>query len=149
MLSSGCQASLSNTRASAGHVGSSAPRLDILQLEDNVSEYLEKAPCTLQSYRAGKHRYLNFCHSTNLPPSSLSENTLSMFVTFLAKEGLQHQTIKCYLSAVRYFHIMAGYGDPFCPGAFPLLQYVLRGIKRSPRQPIQQRLPITPQSSAA
>lgn len=39
---------------------------------------------------------------------------------------------------------MDGYGDPFTPGAFPLLQYVLRGIKRSPRPPPHTCPPITP-----
>ena len=39
---------------------------------------------------------------------------------------------------------MAGHGDPFSPGAFPCLQYVLRGIKRPPRPPARPRLPITP-----
>ena len=52
---------------------------------------------------------------------------------------------KCYLSAVRFFHISAGHGDPFGPGAFPRLQYVLRGVKRVPKPPARPRLPITPQ----
>ena len=79
-----------------------------------------------------------------MQPLPLSEDLLSYFVSHLASEGLTHQTIKSYLSAIRYFHIIAGSGDPFCPGAFPRLQYVLRGIKRAPRLPSQPRLPITP-----
>lgn len=39
---------------------------------------------------------------------------------------------------------MASHGDPFSPGAFPVLQYVLRGVRRAPRPPRQPRLPITP-----
>ena len=75
---------------------------------------------------------------------TLSESLLSLFVSHLASEGLAHQTIKSYLSAICYFNIIAGNGDPFWPGAFPRLQYVLRGIKQSPRPPSQPRLPITP-----
>ena len=74
----------------------------------------------------------------------LSESVLSMFVSQLASEGLTHQTIKCYLSAVHFHHILTGGGDPFCPGAFLVLQYVLRGIKHAPRPPSRPRLPITP-----
>lgn len=68
-----------------------------------------------------------------------------MFVTYLASNGLSHQTIKAYLSAVRHYHILEGQGDPFLGNPFPLLQYVLRGIKRSPSQsPRSPRMPITP-----
>ena len=61
----------------------------------------------------------------------------------LASQGLVPQTIKAYLSAVRYFHIMAGHGDPFAPGALPRIQHVVRGIKRAPRPPSRPRLPLT------
>ena len=67
-----------------------------------------------------------------------------MFVAYLGSQGLVPQTIKSYLSALRYFNIAADYGDPFHPGAFPRLQYVVRGIKRAPRPPSRPRLPITP-----
>ena len=75
----------------------------------------------------------------------ITEHTLCTFAAHLAKDGLSHQTIKLYLSAIRHYHILAGQGDPFAGDPFPLLQYVLRGIKRSPRHAAQQRrLPITP-----
>lgn len=101
-------------------------------------------PSTLQAYRSGQRRFSRFCSDARLQPLPLTETLLSLFVSHLAAVGLAHQTIKSYLSAVRYFHISAGYGDPFPPGAFPLLQYILRGIKRSPRPPSRPRLPITP-----
>ena len=63
---------------------------------------------------------------------------------FVASAVLVPQTIKSYLSAVRHFHIVAGHGDPFTPGSFPCLQYVLRGVKRAPRQSSRPWLPITP-----
>lgn len=80
--------------------------------------------------------------SQSLP---LSEQVLCWFVAKLGSESLSYQTIKCYLSAVRHYSIMAGHGDPFSPGAFPVLQYVLRGVRRAPRPPKQPCLPITPQ----
>ena len=47
--------------------------------------------------------------------------------------------------SIRHYRILAGQGDPFTGNPFPLLQYVLRGIKRSPAH--SPRLPcmqITP-----
>ena len=103
------------------------------------------APSTLCSYGSGQRRYLNFCRDASFQPLPVSEHTLCTFVAHLARERLTHQTIKTYLSAVRHYHIMAGQGAPFVGSAFPLLQYVLRGIKRSPAHPPRQlRLPITP-----
>ena len=85
-----------------------------------------------------------FCSAVDISPLPLVEHTLCMFVTYLARDGLTHQTIKSYLSAIRHFHILAGQGDPFIGNPFPLLQYVLRGIKRSPvHSPRLLRMPIT------
>ena len=53
-------------------------------------------------------------------------------------------TVKSYLSTIHHSHIIAGHGDPFTPGSFPRLQYVvLRGIK----QP--QDNPLAPECQAA
>ena len=83
-----------------------------------------------------------FCREAQIEPSPFVEHTLCMFCAHLASEGLSHQTIKSYLSAIRHYHIVEGKGDPFIANVFPLLQYVLRGIKRSPASPSRQ--PITP-----
>ena len=79
-----------------------------------------------------------------LQPWPLTEHLLCLFVAQLGKENLCHQSIKCYLSAVRFLSITTGQGDPFGPGALPVLQYVLRGVKRVPRPPARTRLPVTP-----
>ena len=102
------------------------------------------APSTRQLYKSGQRRFFQFCQEATLQPFLLSEQLLSMFVAYLGKEGLSHQTIKSYLSAVRFLSISTGQGDPFCPGAMPVLQYVLRGIKRMPKSPPQTRLPVSP-----
>ena len=135
------------TSAASGLVATQQPRLDVCQLEESVSFYLGRAlaPSTLRSYGSGQRRYLDFCTVTRLQPLPFSEHSLCLFVAQLAKDGLTHQTIKSYLSALRHFHILAGHGDPFAGDPFPLLHYVLRGIKRSPSHAARQsRLPITP-----
>ena len=57
----------------------------------------------------------------------------------LASQGLVPQTVK---AAIHYFHITAGHGGPFAPGALPHLQ--VRGIKRAPNTPLRPQLPLTP-----
>ncbi len=63
------------------------------------------------------------------------------------EDGLQHSSIKGYLSAIRRLQIINGLGDPFM-ASWPLLEYTLRGIKlrqakhRDTRP--MKRLPITP-----
>ena len=120
--------------------------MDLAQLEENVSHFLGQAlaPATLRSYKSGQARYFQFCQDAGLQPLPLTEQVLCMFVAHLGTESLSHQTLKCYLSAIRHFSIMAGQGDPFRPGAFPVLQYVLRGVRRNPK-PAKPRLPITPE----
>ena len=129
-----------------GVAATPVPRLALPDLESTVSGYLAQAlaPSTLRTYQSGQRRFLRFCTDADLQPLTLSENLLCLFVAHLASQGLVPQTIKAYLSAIRFFHIMAGHGDPFAPGALPRLQYVVRGIKRAPRSPSRPRLPLTP-----
>lgn len=76
----------------------------------------------------------------------MSESTLCYYVSFLAAK-LKHQSIKCYLSAVRHLQITQGFSDPF-KAEMPRLDYVMRGIKRSQGEDgtniSRSRLPITP-----
>ena len=74
------------------------------------------------------------------------ENTLCYFVATLAQEGLTHQTIRSYLSAVKNLSTELQGKDPF-QSSMPRLEHVLRGIKsehakRSPKP--KTCLPITP-----
>ena len=117
-------------------------------LVKSAERYFVKSLSTAsqRSYAAGTKRYLDFCSSFSLSPFPVSEVNLSSFVSFLADQGLKHQTLKCYLSAVRSAQIAHGYAEPNF-SSFPRLVAILNGIKRvqaeshiSPRQ----RLPITP-----
>ena len=126
----------------SSEVGLDVPRLDAL-----AKELFDKglAPSTTRTYASAKQRYLIFCHTYNIPPLPLSEIKLCRYVSYLSAQQLKYQSIKCYLSAIRHLQISHGFADPFSPGAFPRLEYVLKGIRRSPTPtPTQQRLPITP-----
>lgn len=76
-----------------------------------------------------------------------SEDTLCKFAAFLASKKIKHQTIKCYLSGIRFQHIIRHLSDPFLKD-MPRLQYVLRGIKKDrsihPQQSQYKRLPVSP-----
>lgn len=103
------------------------------------------APSTTRMYASAKQRYLIFCHTYHIPPLALSEIKLCRYVSYLSAQQLKYQSIECYLSALRHLQISHGFADSFSPGAFPRLEYVLKGIRRSPTPtPTQQRLPITP-----
>ena len=65
---------------------------------------------------------------------------------FVANSGLPHQTIKCYLSAIRHLQIESGRGDPQI-STMPELEHVLRGIKKEHSKQVnitKPRLPMTP-----
>ena len=95
-------------------------------------------------YASSNRRFLAFCNQYNFQPLPVTETLLCRYVSFLASQSLKYQSIKSYLSA-RYLQISHGLHDPFGAGAFPRLEYVLKGIRRSPSAPgSRARLPITP-----
>ena len=124
-----------------------ATRLDISRLEQHVQHYLQLslAKSTIRSYASSFRRYSSFCTLSGVQQFPTSESILCQFVAYLGQQQLKHQTIKCYLSSIRYFQIMQSYPDPFVKD-MPRLQYVLRGIKYDEarkNQQSRQRLPVT------
>ena len=117
-------------------------------LVQSAKRYYAKSLSTAsqKAYAAGAKRYVDFCSLYSLPPFPVSEITLSSFVTYLADQGLKHQTIKCYLSAIRCTQIAEGFAEPNI-FSFPRLVAILRGVKRVQAESnpsAHQRLPITP-----
>ena len=123
----------------------------IPQLEESIQFYFGKglAATSIRSYSSARNRYLKFCKDFKLTSFPLCELNLCGFAAFLAEEHLKHQTIKCYLSGLRYFQITMGMHDPFGPTKdMPRLEYLLKGIRsvqaRAGFVP-RPRLPITPE----
>ena len=101
------------------------------------------APSTKASYRSAANRYLVFCHQFNFPPLPLSQEKVTRFVAHLATTGVAYQSIRVYLSAIRFLQISSGLPDPSL-GQDPILGYMLRGVHRLPPSTRRmQRLPIT------
>jgi len=104
--------------------------LDLQHLEGLVRDLVKAsiAPSTARVYATGQRRYLSFCRETSSVPLPLSEHKVCLFVAQLADDGLQHSSIKGYLSAIRRMQIVDGLGDPFV-ASWPVLECALKGIK--------------------
>ncbi len=103
------------------------------------------AESTQRAYNSAKRRYIHFCHDHNLAPIPSSEQQLCQYVSYLALANLSHNTIKCYLSAVRHLHIAEQAPDPEI-SKMPRLEQVLRVIKYTQakrKEKGKARLPIS------
>ena len=114
-----------------------------------AQKYFEKAlsNSSHRSYKSAHTRFINFCSRYSITPFPLSETILCSFATFLAEEGLKLQTIKCYLSGLRFAQLANGFPDPQIGLNCPRLECIIRGIKRSQAEAnvaSRTRLPITP-----
>ena len=100
------------------------------------------AASTKKAYNAGLRKYATFCMDTYHQLQPICEDTLLLFVTYLAQQHLSYPTIQVYLSAVRHNQLTT---DKSWPTAAPRLHYVLKGIRRSYATTYQprERLPIT------
>ena len=140
------RAGVYSTRANHITAGT-ASGMDLPSLEAAVQSYYGCgiASSTNRTYNSAKKRFITFCMNYNLSPFPVSQMILCLFVSFLAKEGLQYQSIRAYLSAIRHLYISQGHPDPFAESNFPQLEYVLKGVRRS-QGPAKsrERLPITP-----
>ena len=95
-------------------------------------------------YRSISNRYLEFCTNFSIQPLPLQRDNITRFVAHLAQSGVAYQSIRRYLSGLRFFQVASGLPDPGL-GSIPWLEYVLRGVRRLPRTTQRhQRLPITP-----
>lgn len=95
---------------------------------------------THRTYSSAQRQYLTFCDRHGFTAVPASEETLSLFVAFLA-DRLKPQSIKVYLAGVRALHISHGIHNPLTHTI--KLHQTLRGIERVHSSPAKQKLPIT------
>ena len=135
-----------NPRTAADRVSGKAG-LDVTKIHTAVHHYYSQglATSTQRSYLTGQKRYLQFCNEAHKPPLPTSEDTLLIFVSYLAQQGLTHQSIKVYHSAVRNLHVSMGLQEEFSKQLIPRLELVLKGIKTDKARdaPPASRLPVT------
>ncbi len=60
----------------------------------------------------GKKRYKEFCSLLGDAHTPATKKQLCCFVGRLEKDGIAHNTIKCYLATVRHLHSEEGKADP-------------------------------------
>ena len=132
-----------------GHTHGAATHRAVIiqQLQHQAQQFLTLglAPTTRATYSAGWRKFTIFCAETHTTSMSASEQTLLLFATSMAASRISHGTIKVYLSAVHYMHVMSGLHEYFRQQLSPRLQLALTGIKRSQAatSPPRTRLPIT------
>ena len=120
--------------------------MDVTSLGTTVQRLLQAglAQSTQRTYSAGKRKYLTYCQEAGVLSLPATEQKLIGFVAYAVNQGLKHQTVKCYLSAVRHLQVEWGGGDPRVE-SMPSLALVLRGTKREQAgTPKRTCLPITP-----
>lgn len=117
--------------------------IDTTTLQRDLSHYLKSSISTntRATYRSGYLSFKIFCEATSVPTFPLTESTLQLFVTYLARR-VKFATIKVYLCGVQYESVIRGFNTKIAH--MGRLYYVLRGIRRCHPNSASQRLPITP-----
>ena len=113
----------------------------ILAQDLNFLQFMSISRASRRTYDQGRSSYLAFCRQFRLIPFPASEDSLNLFITYLAR-SLSFATIRTYLAAVRYWNIREGFSADF--SGMVQLHMTLQGIKRlkgASSRP--NRLPIT------
>ena len=100
----------SNSRTAANATLSNQPRVHTASLQAAVQFYYHHGltPANHKTYQAGQNRYFLFCAMASRVVLPTSEETLMLFASYLAQQGLAHATIKVYLSAICNPHLSSG-----------------------------------------
>ena len=88
----------------------SQSNMDIRSLDDALQSYYSAALAT-STHKTAERKYVAFCEKFRVKLPS-NENNLCYFVTWLGREGLQHSTMRTYLSGVHQIQIAHGFPDP-------------------------------------
>ena len=121
--------------------------MDLVALGATIRRLLQAglAPSTQRAYAAGKKKYLQFCQQSATLPVPVTEGGLVSFVAWGVQQGLKHQTLKSYISAVRHLQVSCSMGDPKV-GTMPQLELALRGARKEQAGQLKRtRLPISPE----
>jgi hypothetical protein len=95
---------------------------------------------TKKTYKSQINSYLKFCLNFGLVPVPALQETLCMYVAFLART-LSSSSIGGYLNVIRMLHLEAGYDNPIA-GNWDLSN-VQKGVSRLIGRPPKQKLPMT------
>jgi hypothetical protein len=101
------------------------------------------APNTRYQYLSKIENYNQLCKNLGINPTPISQEKLIIYATHLAQH-ISHQSIKCHLSAIKYYAQVNGQDTDFT--TFSRLFRLMNGIKRVQAQKFSKpkRIPITP-----
>jgi hypothetical protein len=100
------------------------------------------ADSTKRTYKTQVNSYVKFCLNYNFVPVPATQDTLSLYMAFLAKT-LAASSIPGYMNSVRLLHLEGGFANPIA-GNWEL-GLMKKGISRLKGRPPKQKAPITVQ----
>ena len=133
-----------NPEGSHRYTGGTATKLGLEGMDKAISDLFIQglSPATRAAYKSGWRRYQLFCSQHSLTPLPVSEVQLCAFVAHLSR-SVTAQTIRSYLSAIRFYQIGHNFSDPSIH-TMAKLTYLLKATQKSPpRQRCLRRLPMT------
>lgn len=81
-----------------------------------------------RTYGSAVSKYLQFCTSYGIEPSSMNEDTFLRFIAAMSLQQLSIRTIKVYLAGIRAWCVAAGLPDPQIYS--PRVRLALRALER-------------------
>jgi hypothetical protein len=85
-----------------------------------------------RAYNSSMRKFTTFCECYHVPdPFPVTEFLLCSFAASMADGGLDPQTVKSYMAAIRNTQLSLGLPDPREQSSLPVLKRVLAGISRS------------------
>ena len=111
--------------------------MDVTSLDPTIQRLLQAglAPATQRTYGAGRKKYLGFCQQAGLAALPATEQRLMQFIAYAVNQGLKHQTIKSYLSAICHLQVSWGGWGPKNRGHATGIADVTWGEKGTGRDP--------------
>ncbi len=99
------------------------------------------APSTLSTRHSQVRKYFQFCRELRLHPVPTDVQNLCRYIVYLS-DKLKYSSIVNYLDGLRWLHIHLDLSPP--PLEAHKVKLTLRGVKRLIGNPVNQKLPITP-----
>jgi hypothetical protein len=121
----------------AGQVG---VELNSLRSEAQAFRGAAFATATKRTYRSQANSYFKFCQDFGLVPLPASQETLLVYMAFLAR-SLSANSVPGYMNVVRLLHLEAGFSNPLVDNWE--LKAVQKGVSRLLGKPPRQKSPIT------
>ena len=112
-------------------------------LTEDEAYFAERARAanTRRAYRADLTDFARWCKANGRSPLPAAADTVSSYLTFMARHGAKVPTMSRRLSSIAFAHRFAGHPNPVDT---PRVLAVWEGIRRERAQPVDQAPPLMP-----